>query len=69
MSLDNGWVFNVDFTGAWASSPADPVIFVVSTSELSVETRDAIAKRFRDAYSDNFHNRYHMFNISAGYAW
>ena len=68
-TFSNGIVLDVEFTGAWLFKPADPEIRVRSTSPLSKEAEDAIRAQFLSAYEDNFHNRYHLFNIAVGYAW
>lgn len=68
-TFDNGLVLNLEFTGAWLFPPPDPDIRIESESPLSPAARQELHDRFRKAYDDNFHNRYHLFNISVGYAW
>jgi hypothetical protein len=68
-TFDTGVVLNLDLVGAFWMSPPEPDIRVESGREISEPALQAIDRRFSTAFRGNFHNRYHLFNISAGWAW
>ncbi len=68
LTLDNGLAFELEFTGAWLFDAAEPDVRVRGES-LSPGAREDLQARFLRSYDDNFHNRYHLFNIAIGYAW
>ena len=69
LTLSNRMTFNVDFTGAWLFDAAEPEIYINSSQSLSEAIILDVRERLKKSYNDNFHNRYHLFNISFGYVW
>ena len=67
-TFDGGIVLNIEFSGAWLFKPAAPRIRILG-ADLPEDVRQRLLGRFRKAYDDNFHNRYHLFNLGVGYAW
>ena len=67
-TFDSGIALNLEFSGAWLFKPATPRIRVLN-ADVSDEVRRVLIDRFQRAYDDNFHNRYHLFNLGVGYAW
>ena len=67
-TFDSGIVLNLEFSGAWLFKPATPNIRILDPN-MPEEARQNLTGRFRQAYDDNFHNRYHLFNLGVGFAW
>lgn len=67
-TFDSGLTLNLEFSGAWLFDPPAPEIRVLGNGVPEGVQQDLI-QRFRSAYQDNFHNRYHLFHIGVGYAW
>lgn len=70
ITFDSGLSVNLDFTGAWLFDQPEPEIRIGSSQgSLGSELERAIRARLVEAYEGNFHNRYHLFNISVGWVW
>lgn len=69
VTFKRGFTLSTELTGAFFMRPPTPEVRVESESQLTEEDRAALVQNVQETFSDNFHNRYHLFQIGAGYAW
>ena len=55
--------FNTDFTMNWLGDIQNPDIRIHSTVHLDDRDRSQLRDNISQNYKNNFHNRYHLFNI------
>lgn len=68
VTFANHVTLEIELAGAFFMKPTRPIVDVEG-QPLAEADRRALEDRADDAFSGNFHNRYHMFQLAAGYAW
>ncbi len=69
LTLDSGLAFGVEFAGAFFMGPPEPTVRVESEAALDGRDMASLERTAKESFADNFHNRYHLFNLSAGHVW
>jgi len=69
IQLRNGFSFSAEMTGAFFLRPGAPDIQVIHEQQLLSADRAVFSAQLKSEFQKNFHNRYHLFNIGAGYVW
>ncbi|MDD9944752.1 MAG: hypothetical protein OXU20_27170 [Myxococcales bacterium] len=67
--FETGLSLSMELAGAFLSPAPAPDIRIDSQATLSDADRSALSDRSKRAFAENLHNRYHMFQLSAGYVW
>lgn len=65
--FDNGISLNTSFAMAFFNNIPSPVTEINSADEVSEEDRNLLDRKLETTYKDNFHNRYHIFNLGIIY--
>lgn len=68
-TMEGGLTLSVEMSGAFFMKAPKPEVRVSGDQPLPDESRDALVNEARSGFAGNFHNRYHLFHIGAGYAW
>lgn len=68
-TFDSGLSLSMELAGAFFLPPPDPVIRIESSASMSEADLAALHDRTASVFADNFHNRYHLFQLGAGYVW
>ncbi len=68
-TFQTGLTLSTQIAGAFFMGPPTPTVRVESDAPISDADEAALRKKIQDAFSDNLHNNYHMFNIGAGHSW
>lgn len=66
-TLDSGFTFGVEFTGAWPFDPPTPRIEF--EGDLDQAQQEELRSSMTRSFAGNWHNRYHLFRLEVGYAW
>lgn len=69
VQFQNGVTFSAELTGAFYWRAPAPEIQIVHHAGLTDADERQFVKKMQKEFKDNFHNRYHLFNIGAGYVW
>jgi hypothetical protein len=68
VTFKRGITASIEFVGAFFLKPRRPGVEVTADG-MSDDRRATIVQVAQDTFSQNFHNRYHLFNMAIGYAW
>ena len=69
VQFKNGVSFSAEMTGAFFFSAPTPEIQIQHEAELAFSDETRFITQMKKEFKGNFHNRYHLFNIGAGYVW
>lgn len=69
VQFKNGFSFSAEMTGAFFLSAPSPDIQIIHEGALSITDRTRLVSHMKKEFKTNLHNRYHLFNIGAGYVW
>ncbi|MCP5062667.1 MAG: outer membrane beta-barrel protein [Ignavibacteriae bacterium] len=65
--FENGMSINTSFAMAFLSDISSPIIEINPIDEIADEDLEQQKENMDDIYKDNFHNRYHIFNLGIIY--
>lgn len=68
-TFDEGFSLGVEMAGAFFLPAPTPELAVGGEALLSQADEAALKSRISKKFKDNFHNRYHLFQMTAGYVW
>ena len=63
----NNLSINTSFAMAFLTDIAEPDVTINSKEKISAEDTDILIGKIKNVYKDNFHNRYHIFNLGLTY--
>lgn len=70
VELARGLSLGVEFTGAWFfRAPTPEVEMLANGFSLVPSDKTVLVERIEKVFADNWHNRYHLFLLSAGYTF
>lgn len=69
VQFKNGFTFSAEMTGAFFLPAPSPDIQITHEGAVSAADKTRLASHMKQEFKANFHNRYHLFNIGAGYVW
>lgn len=68
-TFNTGLSLGIEMAGAFFLPAPEPVTHLIGDPELTNSDATALKQRISSAFKNNFHNRYHLFQMTAGYAW
>lgn len=67
--ITQNFKLTTDFTIDWFSPVPSPKVKISSSSSISAQDQEVLEQEIKDNYKDNFHNRYHVFNIGLQFSY
>ncbi len=65
--FDNNISLNTSFAMAFLTDIVEPDVVINSDEQISENDLNALKEKIKNVYKDNFHNRYHIFNLGVIY--
>lgn len=65
--FDNNISINTSFAMAFLTDIVEPDVEINSNEKIDENDLDILTKKIKSVYDDNFHNRYHIFNLGIIY--